>query len=107
MWWILGTLAVLAATAFFMVGLVYEDEALALTRCWYRVRYATTILEAVRGMTTGVLLVVILYILNGMLRLLTLLVGILTILTGSLAQQIGEMPPPSPRGSKRFMEVGE
>ena len=107
MWWVAGWCALVLTLAFFAVGAVYTDGGLSLVKCWDRVRYSVSAPEWIIAIVTGIFLVVMLYILNGMLRLMTLSVGILTILTGVLAQWIGEILLPYPMGSKKYMEVEE
>jgi hypothetical protein len=104
MWWVVA--GVLVALCF-VAGIVPEDQGMSLARCWDRVRYSVSAPEWILAIVTGVFLVVILYILNGTLRLLTLAVGVLTIITGVLAQRIGEILPPYPRGSGKYKEVEE
>jgi hypothetical protein len=107
MGWAVGTLALTAAVVFFAVGAIYEDGGLSLARCLDRVKYSVSVPERVFATVTGLFLVVMLYTLTGMLRLLTLAVGALTIITGELAQRIGGMLPPYPMGSERHREVEE
>jgi hypothetical protein len=104
MWWVIVAVAVLLC---FVAGIIPEDQGLSLARCWDRVRYSVSGPEWILAIVTGVFLVIILYVLNGMLRLLTLAVGTLTIVTGALAQWIGEMLPPYPMGSGKYREVEE
>ena len=106
MWWAIGAL-VLGLALCFAAGVVPQDQGLSLAKCWDRVKYSVSMPEQMAALTTGVLLVVILYIVNGMLRLLTLGVGILTIVTGALAEWIGEILPPYPMGSDKYREVEE
>jgi len=106
MWWIL-TLTALGLVLCFVAGIVPEDQGLSLFQCWDRVKYSVSVPERVVAIVTGLFLVVILYVLNGMLRLLTLAVGALTILTGELAQWIGGMLPPYPMGSEKYWEAEE
>ena len=106
MWWAIGAL-VLGLALCFVAGVVPQDQGLSLAKCWDRVKYSVSMPEQMVALTTGVLLVVILYIVNGMLRLMTLGVGILTIVTGALAERIGEILPPYPMGSDKYREVEE
>ena len=106
MWWLIGAL-VLGLALCFAAGVVPQDQGLSLAKCWDRVKYAVSTPEQIVALTTGVLLVVILYIVNGMLRLMTLAVGILTIVTGALAERIGEILPPYPMGTEKYREVEE
>lgn len=107
MWWVAGVIALFAALVFFAVGAIFEDGGLSLVQCWYRVKYAVSMPEQILAVVTGLFLVVILYTLNGTLRLLTLAVGALTIITGELTQRIGGILPPYPMGSGKYREVEE
>lgn len=106
MWWTVALVSV-GLLLCFAAGIVPEDQGLSLAKCLDRVRYAVSVPEWILAIVTGVFLVVMLYILNGMLRLLTLAVGILTIVTGALAQWIGGRLPPYPMGSGKYREVEE
>jgi hypothetical protein len=107
MWWIVGWLALLAASAFGVVGAIFEDGGLSLARSWDRVRYSVTFPEQVTGIVVGIFPVVILYVLNGIFRVLTFGVGVSVIITGVLSERVSRMLPWHPKMSERLREVEE
>lgn len=85
-----GASVVLAGCLF--AGVWPGDRGIALLRCWWKIRYATSLTELAIGIL-GVVSAIVIYIVNGMARFVVLFGGVIGILSNAAAERNGGWLP--------------